>query len=555
MVSQPTSDVLLETDNLTVTFDDYEAVSGASFSIYHNEILGLVGETKAGKSVLARAIIDSIPFPGRITKGDIRFCGRSILQMNPDEKRERRGGRISLIGTNPKALLNPVERVGNQIAAVLLAHQKVDPKKAWQAAVQLFHDVGIVDPDLRAKSYPHELSGGMAQRGVIAMALVSNPDLVLADDATLGLDATVQVQVLDLLIDQSRKRGLSVLLITHDLGIVSNYCNRVAIMSAGKIVEVARVSRFLEGPEQRYSQELLAAAEVCPSIESAACEVSRSSPKDGLMDPKPLLEAENLVKYFPVGRGKVVKAVDGVSFHIMRGETLALVGESGSGKTTVGQCLVRLLRQTSGLIRFDGQVISNMNDGEFRKLRSRMQMVFQESYVALNPRWRIQDLISEPLKLLNQTSEKEKQERVHKLLSMVHVNPTLASAYPHQLTAGEQKRVGIARGLATNPDFVIFDESTTGLDIRVRAQIIALIRELQDKTGITALFITHDLNSVRYLAHRVAVMWQGLIVETGRTDEIFANPHEDYTKTLIAAELPIRQGASVGPGVSVSASV
>ncbi|MGF7206658.1 ABC-type glutathione transport system ATPase component [Skermanella aerolata] len=525
---------LLKVDKLTVAFGDNTVLDDVSFTLRRDEVLGIVGETGAGKSVLARALIDLLPEGGKIVSGDVALDGTSILSMNPKRKRELRGGQIALIGTNAKALLDPVEKVGTQVARVLRAHQGGSRGATWKAAVDLFAKVGIVDPERRAHAYPHELSGGMAQRVVIAMALIAHPQVVLADDATLGLDATIQVQVLDLLVRRCRELGLGAVIITHDLGVVANYCDRIAIMREGRIVELKPAGLFLKQPEEPYSGVLLDAARARPTPRGAA---DASAAK-----PKTLLQVDKLEKFFTVGgSNKVVRAVDGVSFSVGSGETLALVGESGSGKTTVGQCLVRLLDPGGGRVLFDGNDITTLPEREFRPIRRRIQMVFQEPYVALNPRWPVESLIGEPLALIPKTSGAARAKRVRELLDMVRLPARIADYYPHQLTAGEQKRVGIARALATSPDFVVFDEPTTALDIRVRAQIIDLVRDLQRDMGLSALFITHDLNSVRSLAHYVAVMRHGKIVEHGETETIFARPAEDYTKALLAAELPIEQ--------------
>lgn len=547
MAPEASADAVLVVQDLTVAFDTGDgpklALSDVGFSLRRNEILGIVGETGAGKSVLARALIDFLPTGARIVKGDVRLGGRSILGLSPDQQRQLRGGQIALIGTNAKALLDPVERVGNQIARVLRAHRGGSRREARKTAVDLLADVGIIDAERRARAYPHQLSGGMAQRVIIAMAMVARPEVILADDATLGLDATVQVQVLDLLVERCRQLGLSIVLITHDLGIVAHYCDRVAVMRSGRVVELKPVQGFLAKPDERYSVELLESAKArpVPRGTKSPAEVAQAQ---GDPVAAPLLEVQNLFKLFPIsGTREVVRAVDDVSFSVGRGETLALVGESGSGKTTVGQCLVRLLMPDAGRITFDGREITGLAEGEFRPLRRRIQMVFQEPYVALNPRWRVADLISEPLKLMDGMGRTEKRNRLNELLDMVQLPAKLADAYPHQLTAGEQKRIGIARALATNPEFVVFDEPTTALDIRVRAQIIDLVRDLQARMGLSALFITHDLNSVRSLAHFVAVMSRGKIVEYGETEIIFEHPSEQYTKTLLAAELPIEQQA------------
>ncbi|WP_422098604.1 ATP-binding cassette domain-containing protein [Variovorax sp.] len=535
----PVAETLLEVRNLSVGFSDAQAspaLRGVSFSLRPGEILGIVGETGAGKSLLARAIIDMLPGDGRILDGEVLVRGQSVSRMTEAQKRGLRGGEVALIGTNAKSLLDPVVKVGEQIARVLRAHRGIDKAQAWREAIALFEQVGIVNPERRAHAYPHELSGGMAQRVVIAMALIAQPKVLLADDATLGLDATIQLQVLDLLVQKGRELGLAVVLITHDLGMVAAYCDRVGIMKSGELLELESVHSFLtQGPRHPYSRELLEAAKVRPLPM-----VPDASASAGSRNEQPLLEVTDLVKTFHVdGSSDVVRAVDHVSLTIARGETLALVGESGSGKTTMGQCLVRLLASDAGSIRFDGQETLALSDKAFRSVRRRMQMVFQEPYVALNPRWRVRELVAEPLKLGEVLSRTERDARVMELLDLVGIASAKANAYPHELTAGEQKRVGIARALAVRPDFVIFDEPTTALDIRVRAQIIDLVRDLQKRMGLSALFITHDLNSVRSLAHYVAVMRHGKIVEQGPTEQIFSQPKEAYTRKLLEAELPI----------------
>jgi ABC-type glutathione transport system ATPase component len=537
---------LLQVADLSVGFGEAPpVVVGISFTLAPNEVLGIVGETGAGKSILARALINLLPGAGRIRSGTVRLKGQPVLEQDAEALRRLRGGRIALIGTNAKALLDPVQTIGVQIARVYEAHRGGSRRAALKVAVDLLRDVGIVDAERRARAYPHQLSGGMAQRVVIAMAMVSGPEIVLADDATLGLDATVQVQVLDLLTERCRRLGLGVVLITHDLGIIARYCDRVAIMRKGCFVELDQVDAFLRRPRDSYSAALLDAAKARPVPVEAAPARGGGTAEAKPAEERPLLDVVGLVKHFPIaGTREVVRAVDGVSFKVGRGQTLALVGESGSGKTTVGQCLVHLLEPDDGSILFDGEDVTRLPEQQFRKLRRRLQMVFQEPYVALNPRWPVRDLVAEALKLEGRRGA-DRGRRVRELLDMVQLPARLADVYPHELTAGEQKRVGMARALATSPDFVVFDEPTTALDIRVRAQIIDLVRKLQREMGLSALFITHDLNSVRSLAHHVAVMRNGKIVERGETERIFAHPAEDYTRTLLAAELPIEQQAPV----------
>ncbi|MDO9714076.1 ATP-binding cassette domain-containing protein [Paracraurococcus lichenis] len=546
-----TAPAILAARDLSVDFPEGQGrravLHDVNIELRRREVLGIVGETGAGKSVLARALMDLVPGGGRISGGRVEFDGTSLAELDDTAKRALRGGRIALIGTSAKSLLDPVERVGTQIARVLRAHRRCSRAEAERAAVGLLGDVGIVDPEGRARAYPHELSGGMAQRVVIAMALVAGPEVVLADDATLGLDATVQVQVLDLLVDRVRKAGASAMLITHDLGVVARYCDRVAVLRDGRVVETQPVGRFMAAAADPYSRELLATARARPTPNI----VHRDG--NGSVRGRPLLEVQDLRKLFPLpGGDKVVRAVDGVSFSVARGETLALVGESGSGKTTVGQCILRLLPATAGQIRFDGRELLALRERDFRPLRARIQMVFQEPYLALNPRWTALDLVAEPLGLLGPASRRERALKVHELLEMVGLPPEAASAYPHELTAGEQKRIGIARALATSPDLVVFDEPTTALDVRVRAQVIDLVRDIQARTGMSALFITHDLNSVRSLAHSVIVMRHGKIVEAGETEAVFARPAHPYTAALLAAELPV-EGQADGAGALAAA--
>lgn len=529
-VDQP----LLEVENLSIAYGHETVLLGVTFSLARDEVLGIVGETGAGKSVLARAILDLLPGAGRVVSGSIRVAGQDLAGMSEAERRKLRGGTVALIGTDAKSLLDPVRTVGVQVADVMRAHRKLGAAEARNAAIDLFRKVGIVDPEKRAEAYPHQLSGGMAQRIVIAMALITEPKVILADDATLGLDATIQVQVLDLLVGRCRELGMGAMIITHDLGIVARYCDRVEIMREGRIVESAATADFLRAPTTSYGVELLDAARARPIPMTRA--TARSEAR------RPLLDVVRLVKHFTTVSGHVIRAVDDVSFQVFPGETLALVGESGSGKTTVGQCLVRLLASDSGAVLFNDQDVLGLPDRTFRALRRDIQMVFQEPYVALNPRWTVERLVSEPLSLDPDMSDAcAKRARVHEMLDLVRLPRRVATAFPHELTAGEQKRVGMARALATRPAFVVFDEPTTALDIRVRAQIIDLVRDLQREMQLAALFITHDLNSVRSLAHNVAVMRNGRIVEMGETERIFAAPSEDYTRMLLGAELPIER--------------
>ena len=525
---------LLEVDNLSIAYGEDTVLHGVTLSLARDEVLGIVGETGAGKSVLARAMLDLLPGGGRVVSGSIRVAGQDLADMSEAARRKLRGGTVALIGTDAKSLLDPVRTVGVQVADVMRAHRKLGAADARDAAIDLFRKVGIVDPEKRADAYPHQLSGGMAQRIVIAMALITGPRVILADDATLGLDATIQVQVLDLLVARCREFGMGAMIITHDLGIVARYCDRVEIMREGRIVEKAATPDFLRAPGTPYGVELLGAARARPA--------PMARPATTVEARRPLVEVVGLVKHFKTSSGHVIRAVDDVSFRVSPGETLALVGESGSGKTTVGQCIVRLLASDSGAVLFKNQNVLGIPDRAFRTLRRDIQMVFQEPYVALNPRWTVERLVAEPLGLdPDMVSPGARRARVREMLDLVRLPARVATSFPHELTAGEQKRVGMARALATRPAFVVFDEPTTALDIRVRAQIIDLVRDLQREMQLATLFITHDLNSVRSLAHNVAVMRNGKIVETGETERIFAALSHDYTRMLLGAELPIER--------------
>ncbi len=484
---------VLEVQNLCVAFGDLTVLNDVSFKLRRDEVLGIVGETGSGKSILARAIINLLPAGGKVVSGDVKLDGKSVFSANEEEIRQIRGGRISLIGTNAKSLLDPVRTVGSQVVKALRAHRRIGRKEAIAEAIRLFDQVGIVQPERRVHAYPHELSGGMAQRVVIAMALISKPDVVLADDATLGLDATIQVQVLDLLVSRSRELGLGAVVVTHDLGIVAQYCDRVAIMKGGRVVELKPVGEFLTNPEVAYSRELLEAAKARPTPMPAAGKIDDSTTP---LAEELLLRVEHLVKYFTSDDGRVIRAVDDISFAVARNRTLALVGESGSGKTTVGQCLAKLLNADSGRIDFEGTEIAGMPEKQFRPMRRRIQMVFQEPYVALNPRWTVEDLIAEPLALQADLSRHDRAARVRALLDLVQMPARLAAVYPHELTAGEQKRVGIARALATSPEFVVFDEPTTGLhfaDVRV---LVKVFQRLVDR-GHSVIVVEHNLDLIK----------------------------------------------------------
>jgi peptide/nickel transport system ATP-binding protein len=524
---------VIATEGLTVAYpgEDGEvvAVREAGFSIGQGEIVGLVGETACGKSTAALALLGMVRPPGRRLAGSVLFEGRDLFAMPAETLREIRGRDIGLIVQNPRMALSPLHTVGAQIVNVYRAHNAVGRSEAMRHAVEMLRLVGINDPERRVHAYPHEISGGMAQRVLIAIALSSKPRLLVADEPTSGLDVTIQAQFLDAMWRASRETGSAVLLVTQDLGIIANYCDRVIVMHEGAVVETAPVRRFFAAPEHPYSREIL------------ALQGERRQPGPtmaGRAGAGLLLSITHLGKDFPIrGSRKPVHAVDDVSFTIAKGETLGLVGESGSGKTTVGRCILRLIEPDRGMIAFGGLELSGLDQKALRPHRARMQIVLQDPYDQLNPRWRVRDVVAEGLDLHLALDPQTREARIAELLTLVGVPPSLAEARPKALSAGLQQRLAIARALATEPDLIVLDEPTSALAPAARAGIIRLLRDLQDRLGLSFLFISHDLNTVRHLCHRVAVMYLGQIVEIGAREQIFERPRHPYSRALLAAHL------------------
>jgi oligopeptide/dipeptide ABC transporter ATP-binding protein len=510
-------DDLLNVAGLTVSYGTgAAAVSAASLRIAPGEIVGLSGDSGSGKSTLGLALLGLARPPGRILAGRVMFAGADLLALPEAERRRRRGGDIGLIVQNPRGSLSPLHKVGAQIAAVLRAHRTMPAAEARSRSIALLRGLGMNDPERRAQAYPHEISGGMAQRVLIAMALGSGPRLLVADEPSSGLDVTIQAQFLDELWHTARRTASAVLLITQDLGIVANYCDRVLVMERGRIVADAPTRDFFAAPQDAYSRAVLG--------------LRHEHPPERTTDAG-LLTASNLTRTFAVrGTSKRVQAVQSVSFEIGRAETLGLVGESGSGKTTVGRCLLRLIEPDSGDILFDGARVTGAAPAELRRLRRRMQIVFQDPLDALDPRWTIGDIIAEGL-------EKRDPARVADLLRLVDLDPATARLRPKALSGGAQQRVGIARAIAADPALIVLDEPTSALTPLARVGIVRLLRDLQVRLGMSYLFISHDLNTVEQLSHRVAVMYLGQIVEIGTRAQIFASPLHPYSKALLSAHL------------------
>ena len=604
---------LLEVRDLVTRFETEDgtvhAVNGISYSLDAGESLAIVGESGSGKSVSVLSILGLIPSPpGRIERGEVWFSGRDLLTLSEQDICQIRGQEIAMVFQDPMTSLNPVLTVGTQVTEALTAHRRIRREDATQQAVEMLSLVGIPDAAERLKSYPHQFSGGQRQRIGIAMALICNPALLIADEPTTALDVTIQAQITELVADFQRRLGMAIIWITHDLGVVAGLVEKVAVMYAGYIIEMAPVRDLyvktshpytlgllesipdLEGTEERLVSikgsppDLLEKPPGCPfaprcrfvvdrcreenpplvpiaSDHYSACwmweEVRNEAIQTGRMKPTAgttkhvddsqeqpsdiLLEIQNLKKHFPIYRGVLrrrvgaVKAVDGISFNVRRGETLGLVGESGCGKSTAGEAILQLLEPTDGQVVFMGQDLTTLKDDQLRQMRRHMQMIFQDPYASLNPRHTVGNIISVGLHAHNVGRREERHERVAELMEMVGLNPSFASRYPHEFSGGQRQRVGIARALATNPTFIVADEPISALDVSIQAQVVNLLEDLKDELGLTYLLIAHDLSMVRYISDRVAVMYLGRIVEMGDRDEIFRQPLHPYTQALQSA--------------------
>jgi peptide/nickel transport system ATP-binding protein len=540
--------MLLEVRDLTVAFvgdrATREVLSRVSLSVADGEVLGVVGESGSGKSILLAAILQLLQPPWRVLGGKVLLRGENLLEQDEARLAALRGKDLALALSNPRQHLNPILTIGRHLSDVIRAHRPMGHAASLAAAVELLKAVNIPDPVLRLQAYPHELSGGMCQRVILALAIANAPKLLIVDEPTSGLDVTVSVQILDLMRDAVRKLKSGLLLVSRDLGVVANYCERVVVMNAGRVVEEAEVRKFFATPQNVYSRKLLHAAAAARDADLASTGTSpvlvRTEPRPEITLPAtsgPLLEVRNLVKRFPVRDGRVLTAVNDVSFAIARGEAVGLVGESGSGKTTVGRCVLRLIEPTSGTLRFNGQEVGKSIGVGLRKLRSKLQMVFQDPFDSLDPRQSLSAAIEEPLSLTTDMARGERKARVADLLRLVGLQQDAAILYPHQVSAGELQRVGIARAIATQPDLVVFDEPTSALDVSVRADILNLLRDLQQRLGMSYLFISHDLTAVRRLCHRTAIMYLGKLVEVGETEELFRAPIHPYSRALLSSVL------------------
>ena len=528
---------ILEAVGLTVRFTSKEsgetvAVDDFSLTIRPGEFVGIMGEPGCGKSTAAIALMGLVRPPGEIIAGSVRFLGNDLLAMSDDEVAAIRGKDIGLIVQNPRTSLHPMLTVGNQISRVYRAHNKVSKKEAWQHAINMLRMVGMNDPERRVKAHAHELSSGMTQRVLIAMAMSSNPRLLIADEPTSGLDVTIQAQFLDQMWETANQTGSAVLLVTQDLGIIANYCDRVLIMENGRIIEEAPVRQFFQAPAQDYSRRILA------TQRQQGGDTSGDAHHGELAHAETIIRVAGLYKQFPIrGSDQKVHAVDDVSFDIRRGEAIGLVGESGSGKTTVGRCLVRLEEPTAGEIMFHDIPLGDIKRAAFVPYRKAIQIVFQDPFDSMNPRWTVEKVLTEPLDLHTDLTPEQKRARVVELLEMAGLDAALRRDQPRQLSAGQQQRVVIARAIATNPEFIVLDEPTSALSPETRVEIIQLLMELSRKLGFAYLFISHDLTTVKVICHRVIVMYLGQIVEVGDKNAVFATPRHPYSKALLASHL------------------
>jgi peptide/nickel transport system ATP-binding protein len=547
---------LLDIRDLTVEFatrrGTVQAVKRVNLSIGKGETLGVVGESGSGKSVTSYAVMRILDRAGRIAEGSVSFSGVALRELPEREMQDLRGREISMIFQNPRAALNPIRAVGRQIADVLLQHGQATRASARAKAIEALAQVRIARLEERFDSYPFELSGGMCQRVVIALALACRPRLLIADEPTTGLDVTTQKAVMELVTELTRERGMSTLLITHDLGLAAAYCDRVAVMEKGLVVEQAAAIEVFRAPAHAYTRRLMRATPRPGAGLRDLLPQEAPRPADPPLDPRQgeaLLEVTDLVKEYPRGGGGLLgrltgrttpapfRAVDGLSFTVRRGESLGLVGESGCGKSTTSMMVMRLLDPTGGSIRLKGQEISGIPARGFARspLRSRIQMVFQDPTDSLNPRLSASRAIADPILRMGTARGDALRARVEELAGLVGLPRALLDRFPHQLSGGQKARVGIARAIALNPELVILDEPTAALDVSVQAVVLNLLQDLKLRLGMSYLFVSHDLNVVRLLCDRVIVMRQGRMVEEGPTDQVLEAPRAEYTRELLAA--------------------
>ena len=531
--------VVIDAKNIAVRFKvmggEIEAVKDVSFTLHRGQTIALVGESGSGKSVTARAVMRLLSKRARVSEGtSILYDGKDMARLPQSQMRFLRGNRLSMIFQEPMSSLNPVYKIGTQLAEVLRIHNKISKAAAWARAIELLAEVQIPDPEARINQYPHQLSGGQRQRVMIAMALANNPDVLIADEPTTALDVTVQAEILNLIKALKAKTGMAVILITHDLTVVRQFADHVYVMQHGVVREQGETEQVFTNPQHPYTKRLLGAE---PKGQANALEVGQDT----------VLSGKDVRVTYTLRKGGVfrgtysqLQAVDGLSLTLKRGETLGLVGESGSGKTTFGQALLRLNKLDGGEVSFLGERIDTHTRAQMKPLRSRMQIVFQDPFASLNPRMSVRQIIEEGL-IVNGigTGAKDRLSRVQQALRDAGMPDTILNRFPHEFSGGQRQRLAIARAIALEPEFILLDEPTSALDLSVQAQIIDLLRQLQRDRGLSYVFISHDLKVVRALCHRVIVMQNGKIVEQGPVQDVLERPTTEYTKRLVRAAFEI----------------
>lgn len=548
--------VILDVKGLNVSFGGRRVVEDVSYTLHRGRTLGIVGESGSGKSVSSLALMGLLPKQATVG-GSARLDDTELLTLDEEGFRAIRGQRISMVFQEPMTSLNPVQKCGAQVLEMMKAHlpkELKDSKDLKERVIELFKEVMLPRPEKIFDSYPHEISGGQKQRVMIAMALVNNPDIVIADEPTTALDVTVQKTILDLLKSLQQKHGISIIFISHDLGVIGQVADDIMVMYRGRVVECGPASEILHNPQQPYTRGLLACRpplegkpyrlptveeylenDVIPSSHSKTGQPSPAS-----QDSQPLISVRDLDVTYTLKRSifgrplQTLKGVDGVSFDIHEGETLGLVGESGCGKTTLGRALLRLIDHSSGSVSYRGTPLDKLSARQIRDLRPKLQIIFQDPYSSLNPRITIGEAIAEPLKV-HRNSRSSAASQARELMQQVGLDPDWYSRYPHELSGGQRQRVCIARALILQPELVVCDESVSALDVSVQAQVLNLLNDLKERYRYTYLFITHDLSVARYLSDRIMVMQKGKVVESGAPDDLFRHPQTDYTRTLIEA--------------------
>lgn len=552
------SEPILSVRDLSVTFpSEYgtvHAVQNLSYDVHKGEALAIVGESGSGKSVSSLAVMGLLPRTATIT-GEIEMLGQKVFTLSDRQLSALRGNSVSMVFQDPLSALTPVYRVGQQIAEVVrIHHPEVSVKQAEKRAVELLDAVGIPEPARRSNQYPHEYSGGMRQRAMIAMAIANEPELIIADEPTTALDVTIQAQVMDLLKSAQEMIGAATVLITHDMGVVAGFADRVLVMKDSRLVEMGTVDDIFYRPQEEYTRNLLAAV---PRVDSADAESSKSVAGTAMRkiadvadagaaavprEERPaVLEVEDLAKVYPITKGAIVRrkvgeqrAVDGISFDIREGECLALVGESGCGKTTTLMEIMQLRTPQEGVIRIGGTETGALTRKDRAALRSDITMVFQDPMASLDPRMPIADIIKEPMRVQGYSKERM-GERVDWLLKMVGLLPEHAARFPTEFSGGQRQRVGVARALACDPKLIVLDEPTSALDVTVQAGVLAMLADLRARLGVSFLFVSHDLSVVRHISDRIAVMQKGKIVELGDTEDVFSDPQHEYSRELLSA--------------------